>query len=219
MKATRKRTFGRMEVVFDLLYLLTVLVLGLLLLTSKENSLKQWYGVMALVLVAGDSFHLIPRIQTALLGENRRREQFLGRGKMLTSIGMTLFYLLLWQIGVTLLVPNGLPVWTAVACVLSLVRIVLCLLPQNRWGKLDAPEQWNWYRNIPFLLLGMMTAVLFWVYRNGHPAITWMWLAIFLSFAFYLPVVFGVRKNPKLGMLMLPKSGVYVWIIAMGFGL
>lgn len=213
-----KRTFGWIEVVFDLLYLVIVLAMGTIYLFFSDP-LQKLYGVMALVLAVGDAFHLVPRILTELGEEVAPSERILGKGKLMTSIGMTVFYLILWQIGVALLFPSGLPGWTALAWGLAVVRILLCLAPQNRWGMQDAPASWNLYRNIPFILLGGMTACLFWMNREANPAMQWMWLAILLSFGFYLPVVFGAKRNPKLGMLMLPKSCAYIWIIAMGLGL
>lgn len=214
----QKRTFGWIEVLFDLLYLAIVLAMAVIYLFFSDP-LQKLYGMMALVLAAGDAFHLVPRILTELGGQFVVSERLLGQGKMLTSIGMTVFYLMLWQIGVSLLLPSGLPGWTAVVWGLAVVRIVLCVLPQNRWGMQDAPACWNLYRNIPFILLGGMTACLFWLNRDVNPAVQWMWLAIILSFGFYLPVVFGAKRNPKLGMLMLPKSCSYIWIVAMGLGL
>jgi hypothetical protein len=44
-------------------------------------------------------------------------------------------------------------------------------------------------------------------------------IAIAVSFLFYVPVVLFARKNPKLGMLMLPKSCAYivlaVWLVVL----
>ena len=58
-----KRVFGTVEAIFDLLYLTAALILGLtLLLYSSGNSVRTLAGVMALVLVGGDAFHLVPRI-------------------------------------------------------------------------------------------------------------------------------------------------------------
>jgi len=42
-----------------------------------------------------------------------------------------------------------------------------------------------------------------------------MWLAIILSFAFYLPVVIGAHKKPVFGVLMFPKTCMYLWMLAM----
>jgi hypothetical protein len=56
---------------------------------------------------------------------------------------------------------------------------------------------------------------MFALFGGAVRAVQWMWLAVALSFAFYIPVVVGANKKPELGMLMLPKSCAYVWIVAM----
>lgn len=47
-------------------------------------------------------------------------------------------------------------------------------------------------------------------YGARMPALRWRWLAIALSFAFYLPVVLWSNRQPKAGMLMLPKTCAYL---------
>jgi hypothetical protein len=44
-----------------------------------------------------------------------------------------------------------------------------------------------------------------------------MWLAVALSFAFYIPVVLFADAVPAIGMLMIPKTCAYLWIVWMGF--
>ena len=44
-----------------------------------------------------------------------------------------------------------------------------------------------------------------------------MWLAIALSFLFYIPVVLWADAMPMMGMLMIPKTCAYAWIVVMGF--
>lgn len=99
--------------------------------------------------------------------------------------------------------------------VLSVLRIVLCLLPQNDWTG-DAPVLWGIIRNIPFTIMGVIIVVLFFNKKN-LPYYKWMWLAITLSFAFYLPVVLFADKFAIIGMLMLPKTAMYMWAIMMGY--
>lgn len=212
-----KRTFGLVEVGFDLLYLGTVLILAVIILAAGRGEESLLFGIMALVLVFGDAFHLIPRIRSACSKGQLTSERMLGIGKMITSIGMTLFYVILWTIGTRFYQPAFAPVWSAGIYVMAALRILLALMPQNQWGRDSEYDLWGIYRNIPFLVMGLMTGILFYLYRDGEPfGFRFMWLAIFLSFAFYLPVVVGVKKYPALGMLMLPKSCAYIWMIAMG---
>ena len=44
-----------------------------------------------------------------------------------------------------------------------------------------------------------------------------LWLAIALSFAFYVPVVLFAKTIPAIGALMIPKTLSYVWIVLMGY--
>ena len=210
----------RMEVIFNTLYLLTATVIGLILLFHSGQDVAKLWGIMALILAVGDAFHLIPRIAAAYTGEERRFQTPMGIGKLLTSITMTLFYVTLWQAGL-LLFNLDLTSLSLALYLLAFIRIVLCLFPQNRWtsARGEGDPRWGIYRNMPFVLQGAMVLWLFAAYGGGLPAIRWMWLAILLSFLFYLPVVLWVHKKPKLGMLMLPKTCAYVWIIAMGFWL
>lgn len=209
----KKRTFGAVEIGFDVLYLLTVLFLGGYYLFLQKNYLA---GAMAWTLLFGDSFHLIPRIRSAAGGDRSFSEKALGWGKMLTSIGMTVFYLLLWQLGASLVPAFAGTGWTAIVYALALLRIVLCLMPQNKWGDAHPPARWNLLRNIPFVLLGGVVAVFFFLHRGMMPgALSLMWLGVVISFGCYLPVVFGAKKYSMLGMLMLPKSCAYVWMLLM----
>lgn len=43
--------------------------------------------------------------------------------------------------------------------------------------------------------------------------------AILISFGCYLPVTLLSRKYPKVGLLMIPKTCAYIWMIVMGLQL
>lgn len=42
---------------------------------------------------------------------------------------------------------------------------------------------------------------------------------IIISFGWYLPVTLFSKTKPKVGLLMIPKTCAYMWIIAMGLQL
>lgn len=217
--AQKKRSVpATIELVFNTLYLLTVLTLGILYIITAQSTVKLLWGVMALALGFGDAFHLVPRIRVALTGEKARLQAALGWGKLLTSVTMTVFYVLLWQIGLLAFSVQA-PVFTGLVYLLAAARIALCLFPQNQWPEENPSVAWGIYRNIPFVILGGMVLALFAQNASALPQLQWTWFAVLLSFAFYLPVVLWSHKYPKLGMLMLPKTCAYIWIICMGLGL
>lgn len=208
------------ETAFDLAYLATVLTSAFLLLSGSEISSARWqFGLMALILGTGDSFHLLPRIYAFWDSPEQDHTALLGFGKLIASLTMTVFYVLLWDIGRDYYAGLASGPMTWAVYILAALRILLCLLPQNRWSAKNPPLSWAILRNIPFFLLGMGVMTLFAagaLTRGGFPL---LWPAILISFACYLPVVLFASKQPRLGMLMLPKSCAYAAIVLMGFAL
>lgn len=208
------------ETVFDAVYLISVITIGIIMI-RKSGGRKQYrlFGVMAVVLGAGDAFHLVPR---ALALCTTGLEQFtaaLGIGKLITSMTMTVFYVLLyfvWRIRYGVKGRNGL---TAAVFALAACRVALCLFPQNAWLSANAPLSWGIYRNIPFALLGLLIIVLFYRSAKEHADAPFrhMWLTIALSFGFYIPVVLLADTIPMIGMLMIPKTCAYVWTVLIGY--
>ena len=187
------------ETVFDAVYLLSVIAIGITMIRkSNGNGQYRLFGIMAVVLGAGDAFHLIPR---ALALCTTGLDQFtvaLGMGKFITSITMTVFYVILyyvWRARYQIQGKNGL---TAAVYLLAAARIVLCLFPQNQWLSAEAPLSWGIYRNIPFALMGLLIIVLFYrsARKTGDTQFRHMWLTIVLSFAFYIPVVLSAVPSP-----------------------
>lgn len=209
-----------METTFDILYLATVIILGVYMVTHAKRR-KQYFlfGVMAVVLGAGDAFHLVPRAVALCTAGLEQYAVPLGIGKLITSITMTFFYVLLYYVWRLRYRIQNQRVLTASVFFLAAARVVLCLMPQNNWTSLDAPLSWGIYRNIPFTILGILIICLFYhsAKKTGDRAFRFMWLTIVLSFAFYIPVVLLADRIPLLGMLMIPKTCAYVWTVWIGF--
>lgn len=209
-----------METLFDVVYLTTVVTLGVLMIkNSKGNREYTLFGIMAVVLGAGDAFHLVPRaIALCTTGLASYTVQ-LGIGKFVTSITMTVFYILLYYIWRRRYNISGKQCITTTVYLLAAARIVLCLFPQNAWTTANAPLSWGIYRNIPFALMGLLIIVLFYQSAKEHSdkPFRFMWLTIVLSFAFYIPVVLWADAIPLVGILMIPKTCAYVWTVWIGY--
>lgn len=208
------------ETLFDAVYLISVIAIGILMIRgSKGNRQFRLFGWMAIVLGAGDSFHLVPRAIALCTTGLENYTVPLGLGKWITSVTMTIFYILLYYVWRQRYQIKGQNHLTAAVYVLSGVRIALCMMPQNQWLSAEAPLSWGIYRNIPFALLGLLIIILF--YRSAKErkdnSFRWMWLTIVLSFGFYIPVVLWADAVPMIGMLMIPKTCAYVWTVLIGY--
>ena len=208
------------ETLFDAFYLASVITIGILMIrNSKGNAQFRLFGLMAVVLGAGDSFHLVPRALALCTTGLENYTVALGLGKWITSVTMTIFSVLLYYVWRQRYQVKGKSGLTAAVYALSVVRIGLCMMPQNQWLSASSPLAWGVYRNIPFALLGLLIIVLFYRSAKEHEdrAFRWMWLTIVLSFGFYIPVVLWADAVPLIGMLMIPKTCAYVWTVLIGY--
>lgn len=221
VELNKKKVMQKVEIVFDLTYLFTVLIAaGLLLKTAEIGSIRFFYALMSFVLGFGDAFHLIPRISAIADKKGRNHSVTLGIGKFITSITMTIFYLFLWEIGLKYYELQVDTIINAIVYGLGLLRVLLCILPHNKWTKEKGPLVWAIIRNIPFVALGLMVIT---IYIEGASKtggnLNFVWIAILISFLCYIPVVVLSNRYPKIGMLMLPKSCAYAAIVLMGFAI
>lgn len=208
------------ETLFDLIYLISVITIGITMIRkSNGNQEYRLFGIMAVVLGVGDSFHLVPRAIALCTTGLDNFTVALGTGKFITSITMTIFYIILYYVWRIRYQVKGENQITVSIYLLSALRIILCLFPQNKWLSATAPLSWGIYRNIPFALLGLLIILLFYksARKNKDLEFKNMWLTIVLSFGFYIPVVLFADRIPMIGMLMIPKTCAYVWTVLIGY--
>ena len=209
------------ETIFDALYLGFAITAGLIMLIKGNQPLVKKFGLMAVLLGAGDSFHLVPRSYALWTTGLEANAAALGIGKLITSVTMTIFYLILFYIWRERYKIKDGKKLTATMWTLAVLRVALCMLPQNQWLAYRQPLLFGVLRNIPFAIIGVIIIVIF--AREAKKAedaiFRFMPLAVALSFGFYLPVVLFSGIVPIVGVLMIPKTMAYVWIIFMGWQL
>lgn len=205
------------ETVFDVLYLGFAITTGLTMLIKGKDSLVKKAGLMAALLGAGDSFHLVPRSYALWTNGLEANAAALGVGKLITSVTMTIFYLILYYVWRERYQIKGRKSLTTAMWTLSALRIALCMLPQNQWLTYRQPLFFGVLRNIPFAIMGVIIIVIFAqeTKKADDAVFRFMPLAVGLSFGFYLPVVLFSGILPIIGMLMIPKTMAYVWIVLM----
>ena len=211
-----------MEAVFDAGYLIFDLVAAILFFVfSKGNTVFVLYGILTLTLCGGDAFHLVPRILRTIHGSNDRIKKQLGIGLQISSITMTVFYIILmyvWKYTFPdLKVPAAVE---AMIWISAIIRIVVCVLPQNNWCTDEGNMKLSVIRNAVFAVTGIGVIILYAISGNANDYhMTRMVAAILISFGCYLPVTLFSKTKPKVGLLMIPKTCAYMWIIAMGLQL
>ena len=220
------------ESVFCIGYLVFDLVAGILFLANGSDRFFLLYGIMTLLLGFGDDFHLVPRVIKHMKGESGRVRWWMDFGLAVTSVTMTVFYILLlyiwkWQNVSESSLMTGkfvsnqsisslVAVFTGIIWSMAVARIAICLLPQNDWFG-NGNKKMSVCRNTIFSIMGIVEIVLFLI-MGGSYGIT-MAVCIFLSFLFYIPVTLFAKENPKIGMLMMPKTVMYIIMISLGLAM
>lgn len=211
---------GIMELLFDAAYLIFTFAVGVYLLAKGRSKFIRLFGVMAVVLSSGDAFHLIPRVYALLTTGVEANAFALGLGKLITSVTMTGFYVILYFILEMVWKPDKRTAWgcRVTLIVLAAARVILCMFAQNDWFSGEGPLIWGIARNIPFALIGLGIIVICFLVakKTGDKSYTFMGIMVILSFGFYIPVVVLAGTVPIVGVLMIPKTLAYVGVVVVG---
>ena len=199
------------ESTFDILYLVLVILWGCQILKKARGRTERMMGQAALILGIGDAFHLVPRVLNYFVPADFTAA--LGIGKLITSVTMTVFYVLVYYIWIGYYRRTEDKKLSALVWALTALRVVICLFPQNGWLTNEGGVLWGILRNVPFTALGCLVVALYYVARGETKRFRFVWLYVTLSFLFYLPVAVGASLVPILGMLMLPKTVCYLLLV------
>lgn len=205
------------EGIFDIFYLITVITAGVsMFLNSKDDFLCKLFSYSVLVLGLGDTTHLVPRLLSMVSGGFEKYKRSIGFGKLMTSITITFYYIIMFYfVCIKYNDLNQQLTYTFLA--ISAFRIIICLLPQNEWFTTGGTMTMNFLRNAPFVIIGLIVIYKFYIFRNIDEDFKYVYLAIIISFGFYLPVIFFAHKYPIVGMLMIPKTVAYLYIVYVGY--
>ena len=207
------------EVGFNILYLVVVWSLTYVMTAQlsqvpagnkKVASLFRWAFVL---LALGDTGHVGFRIAAYALGGLEKNGVLVGIGALATAITVTFFYVVLLYIWKERF--NGKFGWFEYTLLASVpVRMFVMAFPQNEWGNSVPPAIWGPFRNLFLVILGLGVLILYIrdSIRTGDGLFRGMGICIFFSFLFYAPVILFARDFPLVGMLMIPKTIMYVAI-------
>ena len=159
-----------MEAIFDAAYLTFDLVTAILFfIYAKGSTLFVLYGILTLTLCGGDAFHLVPRIIRAVRGTSDKIKRQLGIGLQVSSITMTVFYIILMYIWKLTFPEITMPAAIeAIVWISAVVRIVICLFPQNNWCTDEGNMKLSIIRNAVFAVTGIGVIILYAISGNAN---------------------------------------------------
>lgn len=205
------------EGIFDVFYLITVLTAGVtMFLNSKDDFLCKLFSYSVLILGIGDTTHLVPRLISMISGGFDKFKRSIGFGKLMTSITITFYYIIMFYF-INYKYNDFNQQLNYAFLAISALRFIIIILPQNEWFTTGGSMTMNYLRNLPFLFMGIIVIYRFYLFRNVDEDFKYVYLAIIISFGFYLPVILFAHKYPIIGMLMIPKTVAYLYIVYVGY--
>ena len=206
-----------MEITFNLIYLgliwLLVVVMTYKMGTVKEDhiNIAKRFRLAFFLLALGDSGHVGFRVIAFLRGGLDKNSTMVGLGTLSTAITLTFFYMVLldiWRVNFN----KDKDLLFNLLMVSGVIRLILMIFPQNQWGNVVPPFEWGVLRSIPLIILGITVAILMlWDgYKINDTRYKNISYSILASYIFYLPVIFFVQRIPIIGMLMIPKTIMYL---------
>ena len=213
-----------MEIIFDISYLIVIWVLVILMYKNRanvqeENKLTAKLFTAAFFLLAlGDTGHVGFRAAAYLMGGLEANTLLVGLGSLSTAITVTFFYMIvveIWRVHFDK--KRGVFWWLMM--IVSVIRLIIMALPQNRWLSQDADFIWTLSRNIPLMIVGLSVAAAIMIcgVKNKDKVYIAVSSMIFTSYLFYMPVIFFAHIIPTLGMLMMPKTLAYVAVAVIAY--
>ena len=204
------------ETLCDILYLLIMIALSVNLLLkdgfgNPESRTYHLAGFMVVILILGDSFRFIPRITSFFIKDSDNVELVQDKGKIISSIVITLFYVFLWSLGIIIFSAQISVFYTILVYILAVIRIVLCLISQ----KYSRDLLWDIYRNLPFVFLVFVVGLLFFFYRYKIFSLVYAWVAIYFSLIFSMVVLFLSTKTERVGFWVIMRNLSLIWLISM----
>ena len=206
-----------MQIMFSITYLIYISLIIIFMSKNLKNVKKdevitaKYIRLAFVCLLIGDLGHVGIRLMT-LLSENTASDYgIFGIGVLLEMIGLIflfIFYTNAWRIHFNK--PNSLFFKTLIG--IGIVGLIIFAFPQNQWNSEPISYEWLIFRNIPWLLQGLILAIL--IIRDAKvandPLLIRIGILIFISYFFYMPVILFASIEPMLGILMIPGTIIYM---------
>ncbi len=206
-----------MEISFNVIYLIYICVIVILMtnnlkeVDAKELPAAKRIRLAFLALFIGDLGHVGARLITFFSGEIELNYTILGIGTLFEMVGLIFLFMIYtdaWRVHFD----HAKNILFYVLIGIGVVGLIIFVFPQNQWTAQSAPYEWLVIRNIPWMIQGIALSIL--LFKDAKAAndkkLVRIGIYIFISYFFYMPVVFFGALVPMLGMLMIFGTIIYM---------
>ena len=181
------------EPILHILYLSIILLMGSYMIrNSIGNKLLKMYGTLALILGFGDGIYLIPRIYSILTTGIEENLTLMGWGRMGSTIAITLFFLVLYDVYNERYSKKTNLALNRTFYGLAIIRIIISILPGNKWFQLNPVSTYALLRLIPLIAMGKLLLLIIYIHSKKYNDLHFKIVSIvtFISIIFMEPRAF-----------------------------
>ena len=206
-----------MEMTFSVIYLIYICAIVFLMSKNMKNVNQKEIMTAKRILLAffalliGDLGHVGARVIVFFSAEVEMNYVILGIGSLFEAVGLIFLFMLFtdaWRVHFNH--PKNLLFKVLIG--IGIVGLIIFVFPQNQWTAQTSPYEWLVIRNIPWLIQGVALSIL--IYRDAKAVddkqLVRIGIYIFISYFFYMPVIFFGEIAPMLGMLMIIGTIVFM---------
>ncbi|TJX13190.1 hypothetical protein E9840_10410 [Tissierella creatinini] len=207
------------EPILHILYLITILIMGgYLVRNSVGNKLYKSFGFFALTLALGDGIYLLPRMYAILTTGIEENMNIIGWGRMGNSIMITILFLMIYDIYSFRYSKNKNIKLEKTLIGLAMIRVILCLLPWNKWFELEPSPLFALLRFIPLGIIGLFLIILIYYHSNKYEDKNFklIMLATFIALLFAEPRMYFIEGSAVVIQSIL-RSMSFITIIIVGY--
>jgi len=205
------------EITFSVIYLIYICAIVILMSKNMKNVNQKEIGTAKRIRLAfialfiGDLGHVGARLIVLFSGEGEMNYAISGIGALLEAVGLIFLFMFFtdaWRVQFN----HSKNLLFKVLIGIGIVGLIIFAFPQNEWTAESSPYEWLVIRNIPWLIQGVALSIL--IYRDAKGVddkqLVRIGIYTFVSYFFYMPVIFFGEIAPMLGMLMILGTIVYM---------
>jgi len=185
---------------------------------SAGNKFYKIYGTLALLLGIGDGAYIIPRMYSILTTGIEDNLKIIGLGRMANAIIITIFFLVLYDAYNERYSKKNCIGLNRIFYILGIGRIIVSLLPWNKWFELIPSSTFALLRFIPLFIMGLLLILLMYLHSKRYKDSSFKIISIatFIAIIFIEPRIFSEESSIVLIFTILRTISLTT-IILVGF--
>jgi len=150
-------------------YLTLILYMGRYMIgNSQSTNLYKTYGSLAYILALADGIYILPRVYAILTTGFEASLHIMGWARIGNGIIITIFFLVVYDLYNIRFSKKKNKRLDKLIMGLGITRIILILLPFNKYFDLNPSAIFSLIRFIPLLLLGLLLALIMFIHSRKH---------------------------------------------------